>query len=67
MNNQGIAPWKVDYRIVGQKDVQHVADITNTKHSLNVKIPPKIAKAGGQFTLSIGMYIVGSSALWSVY
>lgn len=39
---------------MGQRDAFHVDAISNTEHSLDVKIPPKIAKAGGQFTLSIG-------------
>lgn len=37
-------------------------EITDTKHSLDIKIPPKIAKSGGQFTLSIGMFhLVGET------
>jgi nucleoporin POM152 len=51
---KGIAPWRVDYKIVGQKEVYTAESISETKHSLDVKIPPKIAKSGGSFTLSIG-------------
>ena len=48
----GIAPWKVEYRLVGQKDILSAQNISNTNYDLLIKIPNKIAKSGGAFTVS---------------
>lgn len=53
---KGIAPWKVEYKVVGEKDVITVNDVRDIKHTLDVTIPPKTAKQGGSFTVSIGTY-----------
>lgn len=50
----GISPWTVHYKIVGQKNVHTVEGVQDAKTNLDVAIPPKIAKHGGSFTLSLG-------------
>lgn len=51
-NQQGTAPWELEYTIVGQKP-QVIRNIQQPELSFSVPIPPSIASRGGQFAISL--------------
>ncbi|KAM0756071.1 hypothetical protein T439DRAFT_296083 [Meredithblackwellia eburnea MCA 4105] len=49
---KGSAPWELEYAVIGSP-AQTIKDITNPHFSMDVAIPPLIAKRGGKFGLSL--------------
>ena len=52
---RGVAPWSVEYKVVGQRQATTIKNIQSSPYAFDVTIPSKIAKNGGAFSLSLGM------------